>query len=273
MDIHIQRMNGLGNRFAILDFREAAASFPEKAALARQVGGCDQALFLLPPRGAGDLRMEIFNRDGSEAEACGNGTRCVAWAEMRRLGRKAVVIETKGGALTCRIEGDQVEVDMGAPRFGWDQIKLSERRADTTWLSFANLPASLGAGTTLNMGNPHIVFFPQDMAALDIKQIGAALEHDLLFPEGVNITLAAQKAADHLNIKVWERGAGATRACGTAACAALVAAHRRKMNVRRAAKVELPGGILDVCWREDDGHVLMTGPVAWDGEETIHVAC
>ena len=283
MDIQIQRMNGLGNRFAIIDMRALEAmNQADKSALARRVGGCDQALFLLPPRAGGDLLMEIFNKDGSEAEACGNGTRCVAWAEMRRLGRADILIETRAGVLACREIGadganidTHIEVDMGVPRFGWDEIKLATPHADTAWLEVPAAPASLGLGTALNIGNPHIVFFPQDEAGidgLDIEQIGMSLEHDPLFPEGINITLAEQKALDHLKIKVWERGAGATRACGTAACACLVAAHRRKMDIARAAKIEMPGGILNVCWREKDGHVLMAGAVIWDGEEIINVA-
>ncbi len=277
MDIKIERMNGLGNRFAILDIRAMAAmSLADKSAWARRVGGCDQALFLLLPRGSGDLLMEIFNKDGSEAEACGNGTRCVAWAEMRRLDRRAVFIETKAGTFACRakdeIKDAQIEVDMGTPRFGWGEIKLAQAREDTAWLSLSSAPDALGQGTALNIGNPHIVFFPQDMSGLEIRRIGPALEHDPLFPEGVNITLAEQKASDHLKIKVWERGAGATRACGTAACATLIAAHRRKLNIARAAKIELPGGVLNIHWRKSDSHVLMTGPVAWDGEEMVHVA-
>ena len=280
MDIQIQRMNGLGNRFAIIDMRALALmNRADKSALARRVGGCDQALFLLPPRDRGDLFMEIFNKDGSEAEACGNGTRCVAWSEMRRLKKTnektAILIETRAGVLACREVGADIEVDMGEPRFGWDEIKLATPHTDTAWLEVDGAPAVLGLGTALNIGNPHIVFFPQDQAGidgLDIKQIGMSLERAPLFPEGINITLAEQKASDHLKIKVWERGAGATRACGTAACACLVAAHRRKMDIARAAKIELPGGILNVCWREKDGHVLMAGAVAWDGEEMINVA-
>jgi diaminopimelate epimerase len=221
--------------------------------------GCDQLLILEPPaNGSADVFLRIRNHDGGEVGACGNGTRCVASLVMGELGRDAIVIETAAGLLQAKAAGaDRVTVDMGAARLGWDEIPLSEER-DTLHLDVTNGPLVDPVG--VNMGNPHAVFFVDDVESLPLAELGPPLEHHPLFPERANIGAAQLIGPDRLRLRVWERGAGLTRACGSGACAAAVAAARRGLTGRKV-EVVLDGGSLVVEWRED-GHVEMTGPVA-----------
>ena len=257
------KMNGLGNDFVVLDARAQALALDGKAARAiadRHTGvGCDQLLILEKPKAPGaDIFMRIRNADGGEVEACGNGTRCVAALVMRETGKERVVVETAAGLLEARAAaGGRVSVDMGAARLLWREIPLA-RECDTL-----HVPLSLGPlvdPVCTSMGNPHATFFVSDAESVDLAVLGPRLERDPIFPERANIGVAQMLSPTRLRFRVWERGAGITIACGTGACAALVAAVRRGVAERKA-EVLLDGGALEIEWRED-GHVLMTGPVA-----------
>jgi diaminopimelate epimerase len=257
------KMHGLGNDFVVLDARDGALAV--SAAAARAIGdrhrgvGFDQLLVLEPPRHAdADVFLRILNADGSEAEACGNGTRCVAYLMAREKGRERIVVETVAGLLETHA-GDEkhVSVDMGRARFGWRDIPLAQE-CDTL-----HLPSALGLlrdGVATNMGNPHATFFVEDAEAIDLATLGPKLEHDPLFPDRANIGVVQVLSPTRLRFRVWERGVGITIACGSGACAALVAAHRRGLAERKA-EVLADGGTLEIEWRAD-GHVIMAGAVA-----------
>jgi diaminopimelate epimerase len=255
------KMHGLGNDFVVVDARGGAIAVGAEGvgALAdRRTGiGYDQLIVLEPPRHpAAQLLMRIRNPDGSEAEACGNATRCVAWLLGRETADSRVRFETVAGLLEAEILADgQIAVDMGPARTDWRDIPLA-RAADTDRVELALGP--LSAPVCTNIGNPHATFFVFDPEAIDLAALGPALEHHPLFPQRANIGVAAIRDRGNIRLRVWERGAGITRACGSGACAALVAAHRRGLVERRAC-VALDGGSLDIHWRED-GHVIMTGP-------------
>lgn len=257
------KMHGLGNDFVILDARrrEIALGAERVRAIAnRRTGiGCDQLIVLREPAdGAADAAFSIHNADGGEAEACGNAARCVAWMAMEESGRDTARLETGAGTLAARRAGPlSVTVDMGEPRFDWRDIPLASA-ADTLHLPLARGP--LEDPVAVSMGNPHAVFFVNDADAVDLAALGPSLEHDRMFPERANIGVAEPRGPDRMRLRVWERGAGLTMACGTGACAALAAAHRRGLAGRRAT-MELDGGPLEIVWGED-GRVAMTGPVA-----------
>lgn len=278
MELSFSRMNGLGNRFAIVDVRAQPLSPAQIKTLACEIKGIDQLLLLEAPRAkseAAALFMGIYNKDGTQAKACGNGVRCVAWLALEAMkadGKNSdeITIDTLGGVIACRRKDEKIEATMGVPKWQWADIPLSTPR-DTLNLSFSSVPPSLGLGTAISVGNPHLVFFPNELATgLDWRALGADLTQDPLFPEGVNVSFVIVKDTG-LEVKVWERGAGATLACGTAACAALVAACRRFPVMPRALPVHLPGGVLEIHWRKQDSQVLMTGAVSWEGVETTHV--
>lgn len=265
------KMNGLGNEILVLDLRADPVEVSPAAAraLARpHVLPFDQAMVLYPPRRADTAAfVRILNRDGSLSSACGNGTRCIAAYEAEASGAGRVRFESEAGLLDCRIAPDgQVSVDMGPPHFGWTEIPLSRDVGDTAAVAIPGHEA-LGPAVMVSMGNPHAVFFVADADRVDVEGLGAALEHDPLFPERANISFASLKGPDHLLLHVWERGAGRTRACGTGACAAAVAAARTGRTGRRVT-VTLPGGDLRIDWRAD-GHVEMTGPAAFEFEGEI----
>ena len=268
MKFPFRKMHGLGNDFVVLDARlrsDLRLTPAGAAALAdRHTGiGCDQVIVLEPIEEAGgggaDVFMRIRNPDGSEAGACGNATRCVAQIVAAETNRPRVTVRTVSGDLPAEALPDgRWRVDMGPARLGWQDVPLA-REMDTLHLPIARGP--IGDPAACSMGNPHATFFLPDLSRLRLDTFGPSLERDPLFPERANIGFAQVLAPDRLRLLVWERGAGATRACGSAACAALVNAHRRGFTDRRAT-VALPGGNLLIEWREDDGHVLMTGPVA-----------
>ena len=264
------KMHGLGNDFVVLDGRAAPVALPAAAwrrLSDRRLGvGCDQFLILEPPpNGRSDVFLRIRNADGGEAEACGNGTRCIARLVMAETGRDRVAIETVAGVLqAATAEGGRVSVDMGPARTDWSEIPLAEAR-DTLHLGLELGPLSDPVGT--NMGNPHATFFVADAEAIDLATLGPKLEHDPLFPERANIGVAQVAGSDRLRFRVWERGVGTTRACGSGACAAAVAAARRGLTGRRVTVV-LDGGELEIEWR-DDGHVLMTGPTTTSFSGTL----
>ncbi len=257
------KMNGLGNDFVVVTPDETgfAPSPSEVCAIAnREHGiGCDQLIGLAPSRD-GDVLMRIWNADGGEVERCGNAERCVAWLLMQASGRETVTLETAGGILTAQRAGDvTVRVDMGAPGLEWRDIPLAWEM-DTCEIQLHEGPELQSPGC-VSMGNPHVVFFVPDALTAPVVEAGPRVEHHWLFPQRVNVGFAQIIARDKIRLRVWERGAGLTRACGTGACAALVAAHRRGLT-DRAATLVLDGGELQVEWRDSDDHVLMTGPVA-----------
>ena len=266
--IPFRKMHGLGNDFVVLDGRRH--QFALGPALAREIAdrrtgiGCDQLILLEPPRdAAGQAFMRILNADGSEAEACGNATRCIALILGDETGDCQVRIETVAGLLKAELLSDgRVRVDMGRARTEWDEIPLI-KPMDTLRVDLVLGP--LAEPVCTNIGNPHATFFVGDAEAIDLAALGPRLEQDPLFPERANIGVATVQDIERVRLRVWERGAGITRACGTGACAALVAAHRRGLTGRRAT-VALDGGELDILWRED-GDVMMTGPatLAYEG--------
>ncbi len=275
------KMNGLGNEITVLDLRGTQLRVGEndaRAIAAEPRAHFDQLMVLHDPLTPGtDAYVRIYNTDGSEAGACGNGTRCVAWAMladpmMGDAAKTALTLQTKAGLLPARRDSDLVfTVDMGAPKLGWEDIPLAEPFHDTAHFELQIGPIDdpiLHTPCAVNMGNPHAVFFVDNPYRFNLEQIGPLLENHPIFPDRANIELAAVTAPDHIVLRVWERGAGITRACGSGACAALVAAVRRELSARKAV-VSLPGGDLTIEWRESDGHVLMTGPVEFEWEGTL----
>ena len=268
------KMNGLGNEIVVVDMRASPAAITAddaRAAAAPQGAPYDQMMALYPPRTPGtDAYVRIYNSDGSAAGACGNGMRCVAELMFRETGKDALTFETPAGLLNSWKGAEPLvsTVDMGKPRFAWDQIPLAEEFADTRCIELQIGPIDkpiLHSPSALSMGNPHAIFWVDDVMAYDLAKIGPLLENHPIFPERANISLCAVKSKEHIVVRTWERGAGLTKACGSAACAAAVAAARlRKAN--RKVTVTLPGGDLAIEWREKDDHVHMTGPVAFEFE-------
>ena len=262
------KMNGLGNEIVVVDMRAdpAAITAADARAAARPQGApYDQMMALYPARTPGtDALVRIYNNDGSEAGACGNGMRCVAELMFKETGKAALTFETSAGLINCWKGASPLvsTVDMGVPRFAWNEIPLAEEFADTRCIELQIGPIDapiLHSPSALSMGNPHAIFWVDDVDAHDLGRIGPLLEHHPIFPDRANISVAHVVAPDRIILRTWERGAGLTRACGSAACAATVAAARLKKTGRKVT-VTLPGGDLVIEWRDDD-HVLMTGPV------------
>ncbi|MBL8530254.1 MAG: diaminopimelate epimerase [Hyphomonadaceae bacterium] len=256
------KMNGCGNDFVIIDARSRGA-LPLSQAQARAIAdrrtglGCDQVI-AMERSIRGDAYMRIWNQDGGVVEACGNATRCVGWLLMQDGGAATRRIETPAGMLYAERAGENIiTVDMGSPLLRWEEIPIA-RAMDTTRLDFS--AGGLQSPGAVNMGNPHVVFFVDDVAQIPVAEIGARVEHDALFPQGVNVGFAEVRSPEEIRLRVWERGAGLTKACGTGACAAVVAAHRQGRAGRRV-NVLVDGGSLQIEWREGDDRVLMTGPV------------
>ncbi len=272
MRLTFLKMHGCGNDFVVLDARTAALDLTARrvAALAdRRLGiGCDQLITLEPGTDGADAFMRIRNPDGTEAEACGNATRCVASLLARESGQRHPVIRTIAGNLRAEVLApDRVAVDMGVPAFDWRDIPLAEPR-NTLHLDIC--AGVLADPAAANMGNPHATFFVADVALVSLETLGPMLEHDPIFPERANIGLAQILAPDRIRLRVWERTAGLTLACGSGACAALVNAHRRGL-AERSATMLLDGGEVRIDWLPD-GHVLMTGPVATAFSGSIDLA-
>ena len=268
------KMNGLGNEIVVVDLRARPGEI--SAAEARAVAGprgahYDQLMALHAPRTPGtDAYVRIYNNDGSEAGACGNGMRCVAELLFKETGKRALTLETAAGLLSCW-KGDQPlvsTVDMGKPRFAWNEIPLAEKFDDTRAIALqigSTAKPILHSPSVVSMGNPHAIFWVDDVGAYDLGKLGPRLETHPIFPERANISLAQVVSRDCLVVRTWERGAGLTKACGSAACAAAVAAVRLGLT-GRTVTVTLPGGDLRIEWRAHDDHVLMTGPVAYEYE-------
>jgi diaminopimelate epimerase len=274
------KMNGIGNEIVVVDMRAQAQPITaeDARAVASPAGApYDQLMALYPPRAAGtESFVRIFNNDGSESGACGNGMRCVASIMFEETGKDALTFETRAGLINCW-RGPQpgtFTVDMGKPRFGWQEIPLAEEFRDTRGIELQIGPIDapvLHTPSVVNMGNPHAVFWVEDPYFYELEKLGPLLENHPVFPERANITLAAIKSPQHIVMRTWERGAGLTKACGSAACATAVAAARLKRTDRKV-RMSLPGGELMIEWRERDDHVLMTGGVAFEYDGTFDPA-
>jgi diaminopimelate epimerase len=271
--IPYRKMNGLGNEIVVVDLRGRQETFTPAAA--RAVGRFarfDQMMVLHDPqRGGAEASVRIFNADGSEAEACGNGMRCVGWVVAGETGRKALKFETKAGVLDVNVTDiGCIAVDMGKPRFGWRDIPLARAFPDTRVIELQIGPSDrpiLHSPSVVNVGNPHAVFWVEDVEAYDLGQIGPMLENHPIFPERANISLARVTSPTAITLRTWERSAGLTKACGSAACAAAVAAARKGLAGRQVT-VTLPGGRLLIEWRGDD-HISMSGPVEFEHEGVL----
>ena len=271
-----RKMNGLGNDFVVVDVRANGAVFSGsviRAIADRDTGiGCDQFILIERPRNGGDCFMGIRNADGGEVEACGNAARCVVSLMLEETGKTEVTVETLGALTTgWRAANGDICVDMGAPKLDWRDIPLAEEIRDTRGIELQIGPIDnpiLHTPAAVNMGNPHAIFFVEDTSAYDLAKIGPLLENHPMFPERANISLAQVIDRNHIQLVVWERGVGLTRACGTAACATAVAGARKQLTDRQVT-VSLPGGDLALEWRESDDHVLMTGPVDHEYDGTL----
>lgn len=264
-----RKMHGLGNDFVVLDARARPLDLSE--AQVRRIAdrhrgvGCDQFIIIRPPKNpAADAFMEIRNQDGAEVEACGNATRCIAKLLTAETGKSHVTIETVAGLLTGQASPHGFSVDMGLARINWQEIPLA-RQCDTLHvpLSRDDVPPPVAT----NIGNPHATFFVDDAETLALAELGPGLEHHPMFPARANIGFASVTAPDTLRLRVWERGVGITMACGSAACATVVASARRGLTGRKIA-IDMDGGRLLMEWLAND-HVLMTGPAAEVYQGTI----
>ncbi|RYE87188.1 MAG: diaminopimelate epimerase [Hyphomicrobiales bacterium] len=272
-------MNGLGNDFVVVDARASGQRF--SAEQVRKISdratgiGADQMIVMERPQADGvDVFMRIYNQDGGEIDACGNASRCIAALVAGEVGRDSITLQTNAGLLFAQVHGEVVTVDMGKPRFDWDQIPLAEEFADTTGIELQIGPIDapiLHTPSVVNVGNPHAIFWVDDVERFELGRFGPLLENHPIFPERANITLAQVISRDRIKIRVWERGAGLTRACGTAACATGVAAARKGL-ANRKVQVDLPGGPLTIEWRESDNHILMTGAWSLDGQGVLSEA-
>ena len=265
-------MNGLGNNFLILDARNFSITLTEQEkAVLSTITKFDQLIVLEKSFNGANVFMRIFNADGTEVEACGNATRCVGRILMEENEVRSITIETQAGALNVFSTNKEkrVLVDMGEPKFEWNEIPLVREFADTNKLDFDfNLKeiSTLVNPSVVNVGNPHLIFWVEDVDSIDLAAIGPKLELDPLFPERVNVSLVEFIGLNKLKVKVWERGVGLTQACGTAACAVSVAGIRRNFEklLGRRVQVFLPGGVLDIEWRKVDNHILMIGDTEFE---------
>ena len=267
------KMNGLGNAFVIVDLRGDPAQIDEETA--RRIAdtktgpGCDQLITLEHRKGHNGVFMGIWNADGAEVEACGNAARCVGWLLMEESGGEAAEFSTPAGPLkSWRVGDKRIAVDMGEPRLNWRDIPLAEQMDDTRFIDIKLGPIDkpvLWGPSAVNIGNPHCIFFVDDAEEQALDRFGPMIEYHPLFPQRANVSVAQVLSKHAIRLRVWERGVGITSACGTAACAAVVAAHRRRLTARKAT-VTLDGGDLAIEWREDDNRIIMTGPITMEGE-------
>ncbi|MBC7579431.1 diaminopimelate epimerase [Tardiphaga sp.] len=268
------KMNGIGNEIVVIDLRDGSGVVtPDDARAVAAPAGVpyDQLMVLRKPRLAGtEAFVSIYNNDGTEAGACGNGMRCVARQTFAGTDKTALTFETKAGLINCwqGPSPDLYTVDMGTPKFGWQDIPLAEEFRDTRGIELQIGPIDapiLHTPSVVSMGNPHAIFWVDNIEAYDLGKFGPLLENHPIFPDRANITLAQIVDRDHIVMRTWERGAGLTRACGSAACATAVAAARLR-RTNRVVHMTLPGGELTIEWREHDDHVLMTGTATFEYE-------
>jgi len=270
------KMNGLGNEIVVVDLRGGDPDLKPseiKAIADNPATAFDQMMVLHAPRTEGTQAfVVIYNTDGSESAACGNGTRCIGWLERERTGKADMRFETRAGVLPVAVQDiSAITVDMGEPRFGWAEIPLSEPFHDTRAIELQIGPIDnpvLHSPSVVNVGNPHVVFWvDRPVEDYDLGRFGPMIENHPLFPERVNVTIAEVRSRTAIRIRTWERGAGLTRACGTAACASAVSAMRKKLTDRKVT-VTLPGGPLVIEWTPNN-RILMTGPVEMEHEGTL----
>lgn len=271
------KMNGLGNEIVVVDFRKSDRIFTaaEAAAIAASPRShFDQMMVLHPPRTQGtEAFVRIYNTDGSESGACGNGTRCIGLIVAQETGRKSLRFETLPGILDVVVRDETaITVDMGEPKFDWKDIPLVEEFRDTRAIELQVGPIDaplIHSPSVVNVGNPHAIFWVDRLDVVDLAKVGPMLEHHRMFPERANISLAVVKSDREIDLKVWERGAGLTRACGTAACAAAVCAARTGRTGRNV-RINLPGGPLFIDWTRSN-RILMTGPAEFEYAGVVEV--
>jgi diaminopimelate epimerase len=269
------KMNGLGNEIVVVDLRNSSKTFtPEEVAAiaADRRSQFDQMMVLHAPKTRGtESFVRIYNADGSEAGACGNGMRCVGWFLAQGGSRDQFQVETRAGVLDTVVRSrSSITVDMGEPKFFWQDIPLAEEFRDTRAIELQVGPIDdpvLHSPSVVNVGNPHAIFWVDDVDAYDLGRFGPLLENHPVFPERANISLAQVTSPNAIRLRTWERGAGLTLACGSAACAAAVCAARKRLTDRNV-EVTLPGGVLGVEWAANN-HILMTGPVEFEYEGVI----
>jgi diaminopimelate epimerase len=275
--VQFARMNGLGNKILVVDMRGRKDRVTPQAAIALNADPAtefDQIMAIHDPKSAGtDAWIDIVNSDGSMAQACGNGTRCVVQALAAETGKKAFLFHTVAGLLEATEHDDgTISVDMGKPRFGWDQIPLAEEFHDTRRIELQIGPIDapvLHSPSVASMGNPHAIFWVEnDVWSYELDRFGPLLENHPIFPERANISIARIRSRQEMDLRTWERGAGLTLACGSAACAAAVNGARTG-RTERMVTVNVPGGPLKIEWRERDDHVIMTGPAEWEWSGTV----
>ncbi|KSV84734.1 diaminopimelate epimerase [Sinorhizobium sp. Sb3] len=277
-NVQFARMNGLGNKILVVDMRGRKDRVTPAAAIALNADAAtafDQIMAIHDPKATGtDAWIDIVNSDGSMAQACGNGTRCVVQALAAETGKKAFLFHTVAGLLEAKEHDDgTISVDMGTPRFAWNEIPLSEEFHDTRRIELQIGPIDnpvLHSPSVASMGNPHAIFWvDNDVWSYDLERFGPLLENHPIFPERANISIARVLSRGELDLRTWERGAGLTLACGSAACAAAVSAARTERTDRNVI-VNVPGGPLTIEWRERDDHVIMTGPAEWEWSGTLN---
>ncbi len=267
-----RKMNGLGNEFVILDTRETGAKITNESARLiadpKTGPGCDQVITIEHRKGVDGVFMGVWNADGSEVNACGNAARCVGSLLMDEAESDEVNFKTGGGDLHAwRIGASRIAVDMGEPKFAWRAIPLAEQMDDTRFIDIKLGPIDkpvLWGPSAVNVGNPHCIFFVDDVDAQALDRFGPLVENHPLFPERANVSVAQVTSKSAIRLRVWERGVGITKACGSAACAALVAAHRRRLTGRKAT-ITLDGGDLAIEWRADN-HIIMAGPYEFEND-------
>ncbi|MCA1442031.1 diaminopimelate epimerase [Ensifer sp. IC4062] len=278
--VQFARMNGLGNKILVVDMRGRKDRVTPHAAVALNADPAtefDQIMAIHDPKAVGtDAWIDIINSDGSMAQACGNGTRCVVQALAAETGKKAFLFHTVAGLLEAKEHDDgTISVDMGSPRFGWSEIPLAEEFHDTSRIELQIGPIDdpvLHSPSVASMGNPHAIFWvDNDLWSYELDRFGPLLENHPIFPERANISIARVRSRDEMDLRTWERGAGLTLACGSAACAAAVSGARTG-RTERTVTVNVPGGPLLIEWREKDDHVIMTGPAEWEWSGTLDPA-
>ena len=276
--IRFRKMNGLGNEIVVVDLRKSNKIFTaaEAAGIAAQPRShFDQMMVLHAPRTPGtEAYVRIYNTDGSEAQACGNGTRCIGWLIAQETGKAALKFETIPGVLDVHVRSlDSISVDMGRPRFGWADVPLVEPFHNTRQIELQVGPIDaplIHSPSVVNVGNPHAVFWVGRLDVVDLGKVGPMLEHHRMFPERANISLAQVTSRTEIRLKTWERGAGLTRACGSAACAAAVCAASKGLT-ERSVTVHVPGGPLHIDWTAAD-RIIMTGPATDEYEGSVILA-
>ena len=273
-NLEAYKMDGLGNDFIIFDRREKSISLTKDQIVKisdRNNIGCDQVIFIDKDENSNTF-LKFYNSDGGEISACGNGSRCVAYLLMKENKNKEILIKTRVGILQAKLnDKNQVTINMGQPKFDWNKIPLLKKMDNKNLkIKINNISGKeIVGGFSLSIGNPHVIFFIEDLNQFDLKEIGPKVENHNYFPEKCNVTLASIKNKNHIKVKVWERGSGLTKACGTAACATAVAGSFQKLN-ERCVDIEFPEGILNIDWKENN-NVYMTGKVSEVKKITVNI--